>query len=187
MQPEFDPKVIEAMRRWPSVPAVHGWLRLDRRGRWLLIDRGAPGFEEALHGDGDPIRNPQIIDFIGRNYASDDDGAWYWQNGPQRVFVDLDIAPWVLRVRSDTDDGRLLTHTGRLVHTVEQVLASPTGELLVQTDLGPGVIHDLDLGALTLDDSGVLLHGRIWALESSDCPADALGFVRRPRPPAAAA
>jgi hypothetical protein len=46
----IDDQVLRAMARWPNVPAVHGWLRLGRRGRWLLVDRGAPGFDEALHG-----------------------------------------------------------------------------------------------------------------------------------------
>ncbi|HMN64893.1 MAG TPA: DUF2946 family protein, partial [Burkholderiaceae bacterium] len=41
----MDEQVLHAMARWPDVPAVWGWLRLDRRGRWLLVDRGRPGFD----------------------------------------------------------------------------------------------------------------------------------------------
>jgi hypothetical protein len=62
----LDDLVQQAMTRWPNVPAMFGWLRLDRRGRWMLIDRGAPGFDEALHGAGSEITSPPIIDFIGR-------------------------------------------------------------------------------------------------------------------------
>ena len=94
----LDDQVVQAMRRWPQVPAVHGWLRLDRRGRWLLVDRGRPDFDEARDGAGSEITSPPILDFIGRNYGADEAGRWYWQNGPQRVFVDLDLAPLVLRV-----------------------------------------------------------------------------------------
>ncbi|MEN9315762.1 MAG: hypothetical protein RIS35_2155, partial [Pseudomonadota bacterium] len=72
----MDELVLKAMERWPNVPAVYGWLRLDRRGRWMLVDRGVPGFDEALHGAGSEITSPQIIDFIGRNYARDDQGRW---------------------------------------------------------------------------------------------------------------
>ncbi|MBM3409976.1 MAG: DUF2946 family protein, partial [Betaproteobacteria bacterium] len=68
MQAEFDPLVLRAMARWPNVPAVFGWLRLDPRGHWLLIDRGRPDFDETLHGLGSPITSPAIIEFIGRNY-----------------------------------------------------------------------------------------------------------------------
>lgn len=184
MQPEFDDRVQAAMKRWPNVPAVHGWLRLDRRGRWHLVERGAPDFDEATHGEGSPIRNPQILDFIARNYAGDDQGAWYWQNGPQRVYVDLEVAPLILRVRSDLPGSQLLTHTGLPVGAVVRACSGPQGELLVQTDLGPGAVHDLDLGALTLDDTHVRLLDRDWPLETCDDPARELGFVLRPRPDA---
>jgi len=32
----MDPIVARAMARWPNVPAVYGWLALDRRGNWLI-------------------------------------------------------------------------------------------------------------------------------------------------------
>src|SRR5690606_13516547 len=86
----MDEQVLRAMARWPDVPAVHGWLRLGRRGQWFLIDRNSPGFDERLHGEGSPIGNEQINEFIGRNYQAEADGRWYWQNGPQRVYVDLE-------------------------------------------------------------------------------------------------
>ncbi|MEZ5651203.1 MAG: DUF2946 family protein [Burkholderiaceae bacterium] len=181
MQVDLDPSVLDAMRRWPNVPAVYGWLRLDRRGIWHLVDRSAAEFDEDRHGRGDPIRNRQIVAFIGRNYLAADDGAWYWQNGPQRVFVDLDLTPWILRVRSDLDGGQLLTHTGLPIARVDAAFEGPAGELLVQTELGPAAIHDLDLGALELDESGVLLVGRRFALQRCDDPATALDFRPRPR------
>src|SRR3546814_4722559 len=65
--------VQRALARWPNVPALYGWLRLDRRGRWLIRD--------------EPISRPQIIDTINRNYAADARGCWYFQNGPQRGYM----------------------------------------------------------------------------------------------------
>ena len=44
----MDEDVLRAMTRWPDVPAVYGWLSLDRRGRWLI--RG-----ETLGPLGDPL------------------------------------------------------------------------------------------------------------------------------------
>lgn len=149
----MDDLVLEAMTRWPEVPAVHGWLRLDRRGRWMLVDRGRPGFDEALHGEGSPITNARIVDFIGRNYTADSDGRWYWQNGPQRVFVDIETAPLILRVIGSGPQARLVTHTGEAVGRVHEAWRGAAGELILLTDLGPGAVHDLDLAALAIDES----------------------------------
>jgi len=63
-------------QQWPSgrtLPAVYGWLALDRRGNWLI--------------KGERIANQALRDFISRNYEADDAGRWYFQNGPQRVYV----------------------------------------------------------------------------------------------------
>jgi hypothetical protein len=150
----IDDQVRAAMVKWPNVPAVFGWLRLDRRGQWWLIDRGRPGFDEDLHGLGSPITSPPIIDFIGRNYDHDDQGRWFWQNGPQRVYVDLDLAPLILRVLGTGDDATLVTHTGYRVARIDAVGISQTGDVFVETDLGPAAIHDLDLAALSLSSDG---------------------------------
>ena len=71
--------VLRALAKWPDVPALFGWLSLDRRGRWYVR--------------GEPISRPQIIDTIGRNYAADEQGRWYFQNGPQRGYVSCETAP----------------------------------------------------------------------------------------------
>lgn len=148
----IDEQVESAMRRWPQVPAVHGWLRLDRRGRWLLVDRGRPGFDEARDGAGSEITSPPIVDFIGRNYGADEAGRWYWQNGPQRVFVDLDLAPLVLRVVGEGPAARLVTHTGYPLDTPDTGWIDADGNVFLETAMGPGVLHDLDLGGLEIDE-----------------------------------
>jgi len=182
----MDEQVLRAMARWPDVPAVWGWLRLDRRGRWLLVDRGRPGFEEGRDGAGSPITNPQIADFIGRNYAADEAGRWYWQNGPQRVYVDVEAAPLVLRVVGTKPQVRLVTHTGRPVARVDAGWLGPGGEVLLRTDAGPAVVHDLDLAALAIDEDGVdvvlEIDGRRLRLAPTDSAARSLGFVATPRP-----
>ena len=149
----LDEDVRRAMARWPSVPAMHGWLRLTRRGRWMLIDRGRPGFDEALHGQGSEITSPPIVDFIGRNYLCDEAGHWYWQNGPQRVFVDLDLAPLYFRVMTGATDAvatGLITHTGYPVSRIDRVALDAQGNLWLDTDLGPGCIDDRDLAQLEI-------------------------------------
>jgi hypothetical protein len=188
----LDDDVVRAMARWPNVPAVHGWLRLARRGRWMLIDRGRPGFDEQIHGGGSEITSPPILDFIGRNYLSDALGRWFWQNGPQRVYVDLDRAPLYFRLLepvSRAAEGAsmrtLLTHTGYPVNRIERVGMDVDGQVWLLTDQGPGCVDDRDLALLELDLESVpprlhLLGEHV--IEPLDGPASqAFGFDPRPR------
>ena len=182
----MDEQVLNAMARWPNVPDVFGWLRLDRRGGWFLIDRGRPGFDEARDGLGSSITSPPILDFIHRNYAHDDQGRWYWQNGPQRAYVDVDAAPLVLRVFGEGESVRFVAHTGQPVGQIRSGWVGPRGEILLQTDLGPSVVHDLDLGALQLDEEPggrfrLELPDRRLSLNPAADPEAELGFVARPR------
>jgi len=120
--------VEKALARWPNVPTLYGWLGLDRRGRWLIR--------------GEVISRPQIIETINQNYAVDEFGAWYFQNGPQRGYVDLVYAPLVLRVGAGA---QLLTHTEQLVMQCRAAYLDEEGSLLLMTEHGPGVIADGDL------------------------------------------
>jgi hypothetical protein len=96
-----DPAVLRGMARWPDVPAVYGWLALDRRGNWRL--------KEAASGRFGRIGNAALRDFIGRNYASDGAGQWFFQNGPQRVYVSLAYTPLVVHYEQQA----LRDHCGR--------------------------------------------------------------------------
>ena len=182
---EFDPLVIRAMARWPNVPAVFGWLRLDRRGQWLLVDRGRPDFSEARDGLGSPITSPPILEFIDRNYASDQLGRWFWQNGPQRVFVTLDSAPFVLRVLGSGASARLVTHTGKAFEPIHRAAVGPDGEILLASDTACGVLHDLDAATLDLTLQGtktlLRLNDKAFVLEPCADPQSTFGFVRHPR------
>jgi len=128
----MDEIVARGMAKWPNVPAVYGWLSLDRRGHWLI--------------KGERIGNPLVTEFIGRNYARDERGCWYFQNGPQRVFVNLDYAPLVLRIVSPEGAPLALsTHNGRPVAAPGGAWLDERGVLLIETEHGPGTMHDRDL------------------------------------------
>jgi len=138
----MDPSVKDALARWPNVPAVYGWLSLDARGRWRFHPEG----RAAEGGPGESITNTQILGFIDRNYGHDEQGCWFFQNGPQRVYVRLDAAPWVLRLSDD--QRRLLTHTGRPVQSVLGWRLDEDGRLYARTEAGAGVVLDRDLPML---------------------------------------
>ena len=132
----MDEIVLRSMLKWPDVPAVYGWLSLDRRGNWM-IKTVAGRFERIAHS--------AVREFIGRNYAPDSEGRWYFQNGPQRVFVALDYTPWVYRF-DDAGKG-LLAHTGAAPRALEAVFLDDAGALLLKTEIGIGVLLDRDLSA----------------------------------------
>jgi hypothetical protein len=144
----MDERVLQAKARWPNVPAAWGWLFLDRRGAWRLIDRGATGFDSIRDGRGDPIRHEALIDFIARNYSCLEDGSWFFQNGPQRVFVDLELAPNIWRLAPQPDGVVLVAHTGEIASRVDRLGVDSDGVVWAQTDLGPGAIDDRQLAAL---------------------------------------
>jgi hypothetical protein len=123
----MDASVLAAIAKWPDVPDVYGWLSLTARGEWRLR--------------GEPIANPAIRDFIGRNYACDERGRWYFQNGPQRVYVALELAPWVYRVRSD---GTLISHTGLLPRELRAAALLDNGGLALVTEIGAGAVDGRD-------------------------------------------
>lgn len=173
------------MAKWPNVPEVFGWLGLDRRGQWRL--RGAP------------IDHAGLRDFIARNYAHDERGRFFFQNGPQRVFVALDYAPWVLRLEGET----ALTQCGTPFGAPERVLIDEHGGvLLASAARHVGLVDDRDLaglldrlhgpGGTPLDDDALadvdgaeltcLLGGRelpVQAVRSSELPAR-FGFMAQP-------
>lgn len=126
----MDEAVIKAMTKWPNVPRVYGWLSLDRRGNWLI--------------KGDRISNPGVVAFIGRNYAADEQGRWFFQNGPQRVFVTLEYAPFVIAT-TGTGAAALITHTGQAVERATGAWLDETGSLLLRWSGRPGLVSDRDL------------------------------------------
>ncbi len=130
----MDDIVRRAMSKWPNVPHCYGWLALDARGNWRM--RG----EEVQRANlaGDKIVHTALCGFINRNYASDDAGRWYFQNGPQRVFVNLEATPFI--ARTDPVAGFLL-HTGEVMDAIDCVWLTSGGRVVFQS---AGRIAQLD-------------------------------------------
>jgi len=156
----MDEIVKQALAKWPNVPHCTGWLLLDRRGQWRMRDDAT----QAAGLPGDIIRHDALLGFINRNYAADADGQWFFQNGPQRVYVELGYTPWIVRL-SDTDGTLHLTdHAGAPFIPAQAWLDDEGGVLLSDAATPPRIAalhdHDLDLFSThaTLDDSGGVFH-----------------------------
>ena len=169
----MDDIVQQAIAKWPNVPHCYGWLGLDARGDWYMRDDRvqAAGAFPAVKGA--VLRHAKLIEFIHRNYEADEAGRWFFQNGPQRVYVELEAAPWVLRL---APDGEVLTHTGRAVKPRSSHV-DEGGHLFLDTDAGLGLVHTLDMHlAADRVDEGHWTPEPVHAAEL----AHRFGFVRSP-------
>lgn len=141
----LDPDTIRAMAKWPDVPAVTGWLTLDGTGRWYIR--------------GQRIKHPLILAHIQSNYEGDAAGRWYFQNGPQRVYVQLETAPFVLSWTGEPKIG-FRDQCGRHHLRFERAVLDEEGRLYLVGDHGFAYVLDQDLetvlGWLCLKNGGAL-------------------------------
>jgi hypothetical protein len=156
MSRAMDEIVVRSMAKWPNVPDVYGWLALDRRGNWLI--------------KGERIGNSALKDFIARNYQADDRGRWYFQNGPQRVFVTLAYTPLVVCHEGEA----LVDHCGRPFWPSEAFL-DDEGSVLFSGTTGAALLDDRDLERYAEHPEKL---SRIRASEVSR----RFGFVPEPKP-----
>lgn len=195
----MEKSVIAAMARWPNVPAVYGWLSLNQHGQWRIHPQGDA--ISSPDSTGDAITSPQILQFIHHNYSHDTHGQWYFQNGPQCVYVRLDVAPFIFHTTGGKQSDGTLGLRSHNQQDVAQVLGwrlDDDGWLYAQTDLGPGLISGRDLEALLqslLTTTGIsvldalqqdtdftLATGTPFTLDrKSNIPA-AMGYVCIPKP-----
>jgi hypothetical protein len=187
----MDEIVARAMQKWPNVPDVYGWLRLDRRGHWWLKSgsvrapaaTGEPPLGAAPGTQATPvferITNPGVVEFIGRNYTHDERGRWFFQNGPQRVFVRPDYLPLVYRL----DAGALIAHTGVAAGPPTGAWLDEQGALVVAATLGPGLLYDRDLADIAdgfVDSRGAAVADELLAHAVRDDLLVTLAGVRLP-------
>lgn len=169
----MDDIVLQAMGKWPNVPDCYGWLGLDDRGRWYMRDDATQAAGAFPESKGSWLQHEKLLSFIGRNYAVDPHGQWFFQNGPQRVYVELQSTPWIWRIGPAL---AVQSHTGRATEA-RICLEDEEGRVYLETPLGVGLVHSLDVPQV----ADALASGA-WALQpvrASDL-ALAYGFVRSP-------
>ena len=153
----MDDLVRAALKKWPNVPACTGWLALDARGDWYMRDDRAQAAGPFPAVKGSRILHDKLRAFVERNYEPTPDGLWYFQNGPQRVYVELEAAPHVWRLRAvDGGAPEVRSHTGAPV-AVESAWLDERGRLFLASDAGFGIVHSQDM-----EDAADAIEAGLW-------------------------
>ena len=180
----MDDIVKAALAKWPNVPDCYGWLGLDARGHWFMRDDRAQASGSFASGrpgaKGSMLRHEKLIEFIARNYEADGQGRWYFQNGPQRVFVELEATPLIWRL---DEQFQATAQTGELAR-IQRCVLDEHGRVYVDADIGFGLVHSNDV-ALAAD----AIESGLWVPEevlTADLP-QRFAYVRSPAAKAAAA
>lgn len=140
----MDAAVIQAMQKWPNVPATTGYISLDQAGHWRHHPAGNAIFKPEHVGE--RIAHTGLLNFFNRNYQSDAQGRWFIQNGPQRVYIRLDAAPLIVSLAQD--QAHLQDHTGRTIEHILGWYISEQGMLYLRTPFGPALLAGRDVPAL---------------------------------------
>lgn len=140
----MDDQVIRSLTKWPNVPACYGWLALDRRGQWRMRDE----FAQQNNLPGTVIAHQALNEFISRNYACDIEGRYFFQNGPQRVFITLDATPWIVRMIPRNQETRLLTQCHSPIEP-SAALSDENGNIYIVGNISQVIYENLNQATQT--------------------------------------
>ena len=183
----MDEQVLRSLIKWPNVPDCFGWLALDRRGQWRMRD----AFAQQNKLSGQVITHLALNEFISRNYVCDHLGRYFFQNGPQRVFITLDATPWIARITSSAKGIQLITQcyssiepSGALsdekgniyiVGKVNQLIYKQENQFFKEECLTVALLHDHDLdhfSQLAKLREEACSFGGSWTWEGKQLPLD---------------
>ena len=155
-------------------------------------------FAQANQLAGSVIQHAALNEFISRNYACDSLGRYFFQNGPQRVFVTLDATPWIARIIPNESGPQLLTQCGTEIKP-QGALSDEKGNIYItglitqalpdQVDgamftkiesLSVALLHDHDLDLFS-DQSKVMedacSYRGSWQWDGKDLPIEPIHSV----------
>jgi hypothetical protein len=144
----MDEQVLRSLIKWPNVPHCFGWLALDRRGQWRMRDE----FAQANQLAGNVIGHVALNEFISRNYAHDSSGRYFFQNGPQRVFITLDATPYITRIVPSESGPQLLTQCGTEIKP-QSALSDEKGNIYIAGFIQQSLSDQIDGAAFTKTES----------------------------------
>lgn len=182
----MDDIVKAALKKWPNVPHCHDWLALDARGDWYMRDERIQAAGPFPLVKGSRITHEKLREFIHRNYLPDAQGAWFFQNGPQRVYVTLELTPHIWRLHGQAADGapRVHSHTGPEAAVLESWLDEEDRLLLAARlpglpDPVLGLVHSLDMG-----EAAEAVEQGLWrpGISTLEDLCARYGVVRHPQP-----
>ena len=204
----MDEQVLRSLIKWPNVPDCFGWLALDRRGQWRMVDE----FAQQNKLPGQVIQHIALNEFISRNYASDQLGRFFFQNGPQRVFISLVATPWIVRIIPSEQGQQLITQCQTQMKP-SAALSDENGSIYILGSIKQAIYQDLKTQQFEVEEhaSIALLHdhdldqfselahlceeacsfGGSWNWHGEQLPLDPIhseelakrfGFVKQPKP-----
>ena len=171
----MDEQVLRSLIKWPNVPHCFGWLALDRRGQWRMRDE----YAQTNQLPGNVIQHVALNEFISRNYAHDSLGRYFFQNGPQRVFITLDATPWIARMIPSESGPQLSTQCGTKIKP-HGALSDEKGNIYITGSIPQSLSDQIDSTVFTQTESLsiALLHDHDLDLfsDQSQVEEDACSF-----------
>ena len=171
----MDEQVLKSLIKWPNIPHCFGWLALDRRGQWRMRDE----YAQTNQLPGNVIQHVALNEFISRNYAHDSLGRYFFQNGPQRVFISLDATPWIARMIPSESGPQLSTQCGTEIKP-HGALSDEKGNIYITGSIPQSLSDQIDSTVFTQTESLsiALLHDHDLDLfsDQSQAEEDACSF-----------
>jgi hypothetical protein len=177
----MDDSVVRSLVKWPTVANCFGWLALDRRGAWRMRDDYA-----QAHGlPGDAIKHEALNAFIARNYASDNEGRYFFQNGPQRVYINLYATPWVVRMmptghaehpwQFQTQCKSLFLPSAAFLDEAGHILIEGKLTQTICTGVAPNQFNEIErLSIALLHDHDIELFSQLVSLDHATCSPEGI-------------
>jgi hypothetical protein len=116
-------------------------------------------FTQQNNLPGQVIKHQSLNEFISRNYARDTQGKYFFQNGPQRVFITLDATPWIVRMIPSDQGVKLLTQCQSPIEPTA-ALSDENGNIYIVGNITQAVYEESDRAQFKLQttESIALLH-----------------------------
>ncbi len=112
---------------------------------------------------GSKLTHEKLIGFINRNYSFEvgagGEQQWYFQNGPQKVYVELACTPYIWRLSKEGEVLKITSHNG-LAANYQGCQLDDLDRLYLRTDLGIGLVHSMDVHL-----AGESIEKGTWSLE----------------------